>query len=53
MKKSPVPDDNTTEMLIDVEDVVITELTKLANMMYVQGSFQNKQINLYLSHFQM
>ena len=38
MKESPVPDDITTEMLIAAEDIGITELTKLANMMYVQVS---------------
>ena len=39
MKKSPSPDDITTEMLVAPGDIGITELTKLTNMMYVQGSF--------------
>ena len=38
MKRSPGPDDITTEMLVAAGDIGITELTKLANMMYVQGS---------------
>ena len=38
MKKSPEPDDITTEMLVAAGDIEITELTKLVNMMYVQGS---------------
>ena len=38
MKKSPGPDDITTEMLVAAGDIGIAELTKLANMMYVQGS---------------
>ena len=37
MKKSPGPDDITTEMLVTAGDIGITELTKLANMMYVQS----------------
>ena len=40
--KSPSPDDITTEMLVAEGDIGITELTKLANMMYVQGSFQSE-----------
>ena len=39
MKRSPGPDDITTEMLVAVGDIGITEFTNLANMMYVQGSF--------------
>ena len=39
MKKSFGPDDITTEMLVAAGDVGITDFTKLANMMYVQGSF--------------
>ena len=39
MKKSPGHDNSTTEMLVAAGDIEITELTKLANMMYVQGSF--------------
>ena len=40
IKKSPRPDDITIEMLVAAEDIGITELTKLANLMYVQRSFQ-------------
>ena len=36
MKKLPGPDYITTEMLIAAGDIGITELTKLANVMYVQ-----------------
>ena len=36
--KSPGPDDITTEMRVAVGDIKMTELTKLANMMYVQGT---------------
>ena len=39
MKKSPGPDDITTEVLVAAGDIGVTELSKLANMMYVQGSF--------------
>ena len=39
MKKPPGPDDITTEMLVAAGNIGITELTKLVNMMYVQGSF--------------
>ena len=42
MKKSPGPGDITTEMLVGAGDIGITELTKLANMMYPQGSFANE-----------
>ena len=35
MKKSPGPDNITTDMLVAARGVGITELTKLANMMYV------------------
>ena len=42
MKKSPGPDDITTEMLVAAVDIGITDLTKLANMMYVQGSFPSE-----------
>ena len=51
MKKSPGPDDITTEKLVAAGDIGITELTKLANMMYVQGSFPsvlNKSIFIAL-----
>ena len=36
------PYDITTEMLVAAGDVGLTELTKLANMMYVQGSFPSE-----------
>ena len=39
MEKSPGPDDITSEMLVAAGDIGLAELTKLANMMYVQGSF--------------
>ena len=42
MKKSPGPDDITTEMFVAAVDVVRTELTKLANMMYEQGTFPSE-----------
>ena len=51
MKKSPGPDDITTEMLVAAGDIGITELTNLANMMCVQGSFPgelNKSIFIAL-----
>ena len=45
MKRSPGPDNITTELLVAAGDIGITELTKLANMIYVQGSFpSNKYI---------
>ena len=47
MKKSPGPDDITTELLVAAGDIGITELTKLANMMYVQGSFSG-ELNKYI-----
>ena len=52
MKNTPGPDDITTEMLVAAGDIGITELTKLTNMMYVQGSFPselNKSIFIALS----
>ena len=36
MKKSPGPDDITTDMLVAAGDIGLIELTKLANMMYSQ-----------------
>ena len=39
MKKSPGPDDIVTEMLVAAGDMGIAELTKLSNMMYIQGGF--------------
>ena len=44
MKKLPGPDDISTEMFVAARDIGITELTKLANMMYacVQGSFESE-----------
>ena len=42
MKRSPGLDGITTEMLVAAGDIGITELTKLANMMYVKGSFPSE-----------
>ena len=42
MKKSLGPDNITTKLLAVAGDIGITELTKLANMMYVQGSFPSE-----------
>ena len=42
MKKSPGPEDITTEMLVAAGAIGITELIQLANMMYVQGSFPSE-----------
>ena len=42
MKKSPDHDNITTEMLVAAGDIGITELTKMTNMMYVQGSFPSE-----------
>ena len=42
MKKSPGPDDIITEMLVVAGDIGINELTKLANMIYVQGRFPSE-----------
>ena len=47
MKKSPGPDDITIKMLVAAGDIGITELTKLANMMHVQGSFPS-ELNKYI-----
>ena len=41
MRKSPGPDDIVTEMLQAAGDMGIAELTKLSNMMYIQGGFPN------------
>ena len=49
MKKSPGPDDTTTEMRVAAGDKGIIELTKLSNM-YKEAS-QVNYINRYLSHF--
>ena len=51
MKKSTGTDDITTKIIVAAGDIGITELTKLANMMYVQGSFPselNKSIFIVL-----
>ena len=42
MRKSPGPDDIVTEMLVDAGDMGIAELTKLSNMMYIQGGFPSE-----------
>ena len=39
MRKSPGPDDIVTEMLVAAGDMGVAELTKLSNMMYIQGGF--------------
>ena len=45
MKESPGPDDITTEMFVVAGYIGISELSKLANMMYVQGSFPSEWDN--------
>ena len=42
MGKSPGPDDIVTEMLVAAGDMEIAELTKLSNMIYIQGGFPNE-----------
>ena len=42
MKNSTGPVDITTEILVSAGDIGIPEITKLANMMYVQGSFPSE-----------
>ena len=42
MRKSPGPDDIVTEMLVAAGDMWIAELTKLSNMMYIQGGFPSE-----------
>ena len=37
MRKPPGPDDIVTEVLVAAGDMGIAELTKLSNMMYIQG----------------
>ena len=52
MRKSPGPDDIVTEMLVAAGDMGIAELTKLSNMVYIQGGFPselNKSIFITLS----
>ena len=51
MRKSPGPDDIVTGMLVAAGDMGIAELTKLSNMMYIQGGFThelNKSIFIIL-----
>ena len=51
MRKSPGPDDIVTEMLVAAGDMGISELTKLSNMMYIEGGFpseRNKSIFITL-----
>ena len=51
MRKSPGPDDIVTEMLVAAGDMGTAELTKLSNMMYIQGGFpseHNKSIFITL-----
>ena len=51
MRKSPGPDDIVTEMLLAAGDMGIAELTKLSNMIYIQGGFpseRNKSIFITL-----
>ena len=52
MRKSPGPDDIVTEMLVAAGDMGITKLTKLSNMMYIQGGFPSELENLYILHCQ-
>ena len=47
MKRSLGPDDITTKMLVGAGDIRITELIKLANMIYIQGSFP-RELNKYI-----
>ena len=47
MRKSPGPDDIVTEMLVAAGDMGIAELTKLSNMMYIQGGFPS-ELNNYI-----
>ena len=42
MKKSPGRDDIVTEMLVAAGDMGIAELTKLSNMVYIQGGFPSE-----------
>ena len=42
MRKSPGPDDIVTEMILAADDMGIAELTKLSNMMYIQGGFPSE-----------
>ena len=51
MRKSPGPDDIVIEMLVAAGDMGIAELTKLSNMIYIQGGFPgelNKSIFITL-----
>ena len=45
MKMSPVTDDIKTEMRVSAGDIGITKLTKLPNIMYVQGNFTMSRIS--------
>ena len=47
MRKSHGPDDIVTEMLVAAGDIGIAELTKLSNMMYIQGGFPS-ELNKYI-----
>ena len=42
MRKSPGPNNMVTEMLVAAGDMEIDELTKLSNMMYIQGGFPSE-----------
>ena len=42
MRKSPGSGDIVTEMRVAASDVGIAELTKLSNMMYIQGGFPSE-----------
>ena len=42
MRKSPGPDDIVAEMLVAAGDMGIAELTKLSNMVYIQGGFPSE-----------
>ena len=52
LRTSSGPDDIVTEMLVVAGDMGIAELTKLSNMMYIQGDFPselNTSIQLSIS----
>ena len=50
LRKSPGPDDIVTEMLVAAGDMGIAELTKLSNMMYIQGGFPSElNISIFIT----
>ena len=42
MKKAPGTNDSITEMIVAAGEIGVSELTKLSNMMYSQGSFPSE-----------